>query len=161
MKRAALRLPARSLVALRLLCGLAALALSACAATTPRSSATAGVEAAFAHYCELLRAMDHAGIAAMFTPDGEVANSGAAPIRGPAAIDAFLQGFSDYQVLAYTTEGVRTVVHGETAELSGIFHQRVRVPQGNVVEVAGRLEAHWIRHGKDGWLVQRMATSPL
>lgn len=119
------------------------------------------MEAAFEHYCALLRTMDHGGIAAMFARDGEVANSGQAPIRGPAAIDAFLQGFSDYHVLAYTTQAVRTVVHGGTADLTAIFRQRVRVPQGNVVEVAGRLEAHWVRAGKDGWLVQRMATSPL
>jgi hypothetical protein len=102
-----------------LLCGLVAVALSACAATAPRASASVGVERAFEHYGALLRAMDHAGIAAMFAP---------------AAIDAFL---------------------------TAIFHQRVRVPQGKVVEVSGRLEAHWIRAGKDGWLVKRMATSPL
>ena len=141
--------------------GFAALALVACAATAPGAAATAGVAAAIAHYCELLRAMDHAGIAAMFAPDGEVANPGQAPIRGRAAIDAFLQGFSDYHVLAYTTEGIHTVVHGETADLTGIFHQRVRVPQGDVVEVAGHLEAHWVRAGQDHWLLQRMATSPL
>jgi ketosteroid isomerase-like protein len=141
--------------------GFAALALVACAATAPGPSATAGVAAAFEHYCERARAMDHAGIAAMFAPDGEVVNPGQAPIRGPAAIDAFLQGFSDYHVLAYTTEGIHTVVHGQTADLTGIFHQRVRDPQGDVVEVAGHFEAHWIRAGKHRWLVQRMATSPL
>jgi ketosteroid isomerase-like protein len=155
-------------VALRLLwCGLAMLALGACATAAPRPAASAsagsgaGVEAAFGHYCDLLRAMDHAGIAAMFAADGEVDNPGAAPIRGPAAIDGFLQGFSDYHVLSYTTEEVRTVVHGEAAQTTAIFHQRVRVPQGNVVEVSGRLEAHWVRTGKDGWRVQRMATGPL
>jgi ketosteroid isomerase-like protein len=162
MRSTALRWPARASASLRLLlCGLAALILGACAAAPPKPAATAGVEAAFEHYCELLRAMDHTGIAAMFAPDGEVDNPGAAPIRGPAAIDAFLQGFSDYHVLAYTTEAVRILVHGDTAELTGIFHQRVRVPQGEVIEVSGRLEAHWVRAGKGGWLVQRMATSPL
>ena len=162
MKSAAQHPPARASVTPRhLAAGFAALALGACATTALRPAATAGVEAAFAHYCELLRAMDHAGIAAMFAADGEVANAGQAPIRGPAAIDAFLQGFADYHVLAYTTEEVHTVVHGETADLSGIFQQRVRVPQGDVVEVAGHLEAHWIRAGKEQWLLQRMATRPL
>ena len=142
-------------------CGLAALILGGCAATRPAPAASASVEAAFEHYCELLRAMDHAGIAAMFTADGEVANPGAAPVRGPAAIDAFLQGFSGYQVLSYTTDEVRTVVSGDSADLTAIFHQRVRVPQGKVVEVSGRLAARWTRAGGGPWLVQRMATSPL
>jgi hypothetical protein len=66
-----------------------------------------------------------------------------------------------YHVLACTTQGVRTVVHGDSADLAATFHQRVRVPQGNTVEVSGRLAAHWVRAGKDGWLLQRMATGPL
>jgi len=145
-----------------LACALAAtVALGACAASTPRSAAAATVAAAFEHYCNFLRAMDHAGMAAMFTADGEIANPGQEPIRGPAAIDAFLSGFSGYRVLSYTSEGVSIVVRGDSAELAGIFHQRVRVPQGNVVEVAGHLAVQWSRDGTRGWLIQRAATSPL
>ncbi len=52
--------------------------------------------AAFEQYARLLRAMDHAGMAALFVPTGRVVNPGETPIVGPAAIDAFLERFADY-----------------------------------------------------------------
>lgn len=56
----------------------------------------AEVAAAFEQYARLLRAIDHAGMAALFVPTGRVVNPGETPIVGPAAIDAFLERFADY-----------------------------------------------------------------
>ena len=142
--------------------GLLLLALLATAcATHPAPSATAEVESAFQRYCALMRAMDHSGIEAMFSADGEIVNAGQAPIRGPAMINAFLGGFADYQVLAYTTEPPATRVSGDYASLQSIYHERVRTPDGRVLEVSGHLEALWRRSTHGRWYVTRMATTPL
>jgi len=136
------------------------LAATSCA-TQPAASPQAQVEAAFDHYCTLMLAMDHAAIAAMFSADGEIVNAGQAPIRGPAMINAFLAGFSDYKVLAYTTDPPQTRVNGDYANLRTIYHEKVRVPDGRVAEVSGHLEALWRRSPRGPWYVTRMATAPL
>lgn len=136
------------------------LGAAACAAQ-PKASAEREVETAFRRYCVLLLAMDHAGIAGMFSSDGEIVNAGQAPIRGPAAINAFLAGFSDYHILAYTTDPAQTRVTGDYASLGSIYHERVRLPDGRVVEVSGHLEALWRRSTRGRWYVTRMATRPL
>ena len=139
---------------------LLALLATACA-THPAASATAEVESAFQRYCALMRAMDHSGIAAMFSADGEIVNAGQAPIRGPAMINAFLAGFADYQVLAYTTEPPATRVSGDYASLQSIYHETgahprrqgargVRAPGGAVAALHARA---LVRHA--------LATTPL
>ena len=140
---------------------LLALAAAISCATQPLASPQAQVEAAFGRYCALMLAMDHTGIAAMFSADGEIVNAGQAPIRGPAMINAFLAGFSDYKVLAYVTSPPQTRVKGDYANLRTVYRETVRVPEGRVVEVAGHLEALWRRSPRGRWYVTRMATTPL
>ena len=140
-------------VALALLLGLCACATKA--APTPRAE----VEAAFQHYCTLLRAIDHTGIAAMFSADGELVNAGEAPVRGAAMINAYLAGFADYKILSYTTGPLVTDVNGDYARLQTVYHQTVRIPDGRVINVSGQLEALWRRSAKGRWYLTRMSTA--
>ena len=110
------------------------------------------------HYAELVLAMDSAGIAALFTADGEVAADGQAPIHGPAAIRAHLETFKDYHVLAESLTADRIAVAGSTGHVVGTYHQRVRLPSGEVVEVGGTYTADWVRDPTGAWHIQRMAT---
>ncbi len=84
----------------------------------------AEVAAAFEQYARLLRAMDHAGMAALFVPTGRVVNPGETPIVGPAAIDAFLERFADYKVVRYDVTIDRISVHGDSAVQSARFAKR-------------------------------------
>ena len=118
------------------------------------------VEAALAQYSKLVLAMDHAGIAALFAPEGEIVNQGAAPVHGREAIAAFLAGFSNFHVLESSIVASSTALADQTAVQLGSYHQKVKTPDGSEVEVWGKFRAEWVR-GTDGkWLIARMATKP-
>lgn len=117
----------------------------------------AHLEAALSRYETMVRSMDHAGIAALFSDDGEIVNVGERPIHGPAAIEAYLRSFSDYKVLRYEIVATRTTINGPAAVQTGSFHQRVRVPDGRTVDVFGTFKAEWILTVR-GWRIWRMGT---
>jgi ketosteroid isomerase-like protein len=127
-------------------------------ASAPSPSARAKVDAALERYADLLRRMDSAGIAALFAPEGEIENPGADPIRGPAAILAFLETFKDFHVESYDLDLQSTVVNGRSATQSGTYRQRVRVPAGAVIEVHGRFTAEWVEVSEGQWRILRMGT---
>jgi uncharacterized protein (TIGR02246 family) len=118
------------------------------------------VRGALQRYVHLVQAMDHAGIAAMFAPDGEVVNPGREPIKGRAAIQAFLEQFAGYQVINEMMVPRATSVDGNHATQTGTYRQRVRGPDGNVLDVSGNFVLDWIRDGSGVWLIQRAATTP-
>ena len=118
------------------------------------------VRAALQRYVRLVQKMDHAGIAAMFAPDGEVVNPGREPIKGRAAIQAFLEQFAGYHVISETMVPRVTSVNGAHATQTGTYRQRVRDPNGNVIDVSGNFALDWIRDGSGVWLIQRAATTP-
>jgi len=103
--------------------------------------------------------MDHSALAALFAPDAEVVHTGQAPVRGRAAIHSLFLSFVDYQVLENSTVPSSTVVRGNSGEQVGSYHQRVRTPQGKVVEVSGGFKAEWVRVQSGNWLIQRMETT--
>ena len=123
-----MRRAGRSVAAVRA----ALVSLLACA-TRPASSTRADVEATFRRYCALLRVMDHSAIAAMFSADGEIVNTGEAPVRGAAMINAYLAGFADYKILSYTTGPLVTNVAGDYARLQTAYHETLRIPDGRVI----------------------------
>jgi uncharacterized protein (TIGR02246 family) len=135
---------------------LVAVALLIGAAASPE----ADVRAALQRYVRLVQKMDHAGIAAMFAPDGEVVNPGRDPIKGRAAIQAFLEQFAGYRVLSETMVPRTTTVDGSRATQTGTYRQRVRGPDGKVIEVSGGFVLDWIRDSSGVWLIQRAATTP-
>ena len=128
--------------------------------TQTAAPAESQVRAALQQYAQLIEKMDNAGIAALFTEDGEVVNPGRDPIKGPAAIEAFLKQFSDYHVLSQTMIPQKTQVDGDHAQQEGTFKQRVRGPDGNVIEASGTFTIDWIRDSSGAWRIQRVATAP-
>ncbi len=120
----------------------------------------ADVEAGLRRYSALTLAMDSAGIAAMFAPDGEMVNPKRPPVRGRAAIEKFLSGFSDFHVVSNADEASSTVVDGDTAEQLGTYRQRVRSPDGQEFEATGRFEIGWVRGASGEWLLSQVATFP-
>lgn len=150
----------RGIVAALVLGGLVGIGEVDAAAEPGTRADAARVDHALARYSTLVRRMDHAGIAAMFAPDGELWSAGQAPIHGPAAIRAFLEGFAGYHVLANHTEASRTTVDGDSAVQVGTYRQRVRTPEGKVLNVSGGFEAHWVRGPDRAWLIHGMGTTP-
>jgi uncharacterized protein (TIGR02246 family) len=118
------------------------------------------VEAALARYSQLVLVMDHAGIAALFAPDGELVNPGQAPVHGRAAIEAFLSGFSGFHVLSNSLVPSSTLITGDRAVQVGEYRQRVQTPESKVLEVSGSFKVEWVRSGADQWLILRMGTTP-
>jgi len=125
-----------------------------------RPAAEKEVRAALAQYGERARKMDHAGVAAMFAPEGEIVNPGSPPVHGPAAIEAFLRGFEGYRVVEYVLTPERTVVHGDHATQTGRFRQVVRTPDGTEVRPSGAFTIDWVRTAPGVWRIQRASTTP-
>lgn len=117
------------------------------------------VEAALDRYEDLMQAMDHAGLAAMYAVDGELANAGEHPVKGPKAIEAYLDRFAMFRVLDNRLEAMSTEVHGSAAEQRGTYRQHVRTGTGEVMTVAGTFIAEWTREPDGGWKLHRMTTT--
>jgi uncharacterized protein (TIGR02246 family) len=120
----------------------------------------AAVEQRLQRYAQLTLAMDTAGMAAMFAPDGELVNPKVPPAHGRAAIAKFLASYSDYKVLEVEDVATSTLIDGDTSEQVGTYHQKVRSPDGQVFEASGRLEINWVHSGPGEWLILQLATFP-
>jgi ketosteroid isomerase-like protein len=120
----------------------------------------AAVEGRLQRYASLTLAMDSAGMAAMFAPDGELVNPKRPPVHGRDAIAKFLAGYSDYKVLSNEDIATSTLIDGDTAEQLGTYHQKVRAPDGQLFETTGRLEIEWVRAAPGEWLMFQLATFP-
>jgi len=120
----------------------------------------ADLEARLQHYSALVLAMDTAGIAAMFAPDGEMVNPNRPPVHGRAAILTFLGTFSDFRVISNVDSLEGTTVDGDTAEQLGTYRQSVRLPDGKLLEAKGRFEIAWVRDRSGTWLFSQVATFP-
>jgi uncharacterized protein (TIGR02246 family) len=118
------------------------------------------VEGRLQRYAQLTLAMDTAGMAAMFAPDGELVNPKAPPLRGRDAIAKFIASYSDYKVLSVEDTATSTLIDGDTSEQLGTYHQKVRAPDGQVFEAAGRLEIEWVRTAPGVWLIAQLETFP-
>jgi ketosteroid isomerase-like protein len=131
----------------------------ACGGAQRPADDAAALDSTLRRYEQLVIAMDHASIAALFAPDGELGAAGQTPIRGPAAIDAYLAKFGDYKVLDEKIVATTTEIHGDTAQQRGTYHQRVRIPKGDVVEVGGDIGIDWVRT-PEGWRIHKAWTKP-
>jgi uncharacterized protein (TIGR02246 family) len=118
------------------------------------------VEARLQRYAARTLAMDSAGMARMFAPDGEMLNPKRPPAHGREAIQKFLASYSDYKVLVNEDTASSTVIDGDTAEQLGTYHQKVRAPDGQVFETTGRLEIGWVRAAPGEWLISQLETFP-
>jgi ketosteroid isomerase-like protein len=118
------------------------------------------VEQRLQRYAQLTLAMDTAGMAAMFAPEGELVNPKVPALRGRDAIAKFLAGYSDYKVLAVEDVATSTLIDGDTSEQLGTYRQKVRAPDGQIFEATGRLEINWVHTAPGVWLILQLATFP-
>ena len=136
---------------------LLAVALAGCA-TRPAPARAVG--AALENYVQLLRRQDAAGLSEMFVPDGSSSHADQKPIVGRPAIRAFLESFAGYKVVAHEMPVTSVSVHGNRISQSGTYHQTVRTPDGQTIQVRGVFVAEWERQGDGRWLIRRMHTAP-
>ena len=133
---------------------------SGCATVPPPAGSPAQDElrAATQHYGDLVGAMDHSAIAALFTPDGEIAAPGRAPITGREAIFKYLESFKDQQVESAKITADSIDVHGAYGHVIGHYWQRARLPSGRKVETRGAYAADWHREPDGKWYIRFMTT---
>ena len=155
---------------LLLVSGLLAFAIAACTTTsasispkpteptvTPIPDSNAEIEAALQHYNRLLIALDADGIAAMYTADGELDNSGQAAIKGPQAIHAFLASFTGVHVESnvMTTESITFT--NDSAIQIGTDDQKVTY-NGQTQSLHQHFKIEWARQPDGRWLIRQMST---
>ena len=122
--------------------------------------ATRAVNLMLDRFARVSRQMDAAGIAAMYARDGQIVNPGQDAIKGRAAIEAFLGRFADYKVLDYELTAASTTGDKNGVTQKGTFRQRVRTPEGPIVEASGTFTAEWVLEDF-AWHIRRMTTAPL
>jgi SnoaL-like domain len=121
--------------------------------------ATKAVDLMLNKLAQRSRDMDAAGVAKIYARDGEIANPGQDAIKGRAAIEAFLGRFAEYKVLEYVLTPSATTGDKNGVTQKGTFHQRVRTPDGQIVEVSGTFTAEWVLEDFV-WHIKRMTTAP-
>jgi uncharacterized protein (TIGR02246 family) len=129
-------------------------------APSPKADAEEQVKAAMRRYDQLVLAMNAEGIAAMFTPDGELIDAGKTIARTPASILAFLQSFDGKVRVEENVNSIESVtVTGATAILTGTYQQKaLLLPDNREIRVQGKFEVEWSRQPDGQWLVRRMST---
>ena len=136
-------------------------ALSCTPVTGPSPElATRAVKWMLDRFAQFSRDMDAAAIAAIYARDGEIVNPGQDAIKGRAAIEAFLRRFAEYKVLDYELTTASTTGDKNGVTQKGTFRQRVRTPQGQIVEASGTFTAEWVLEDFV-WRLKRMTTAPL
>ena len=105
------------------------------------------------------RTMDAERIAGIYARDGELVNAGQGAIKGRDAIEAFLRSFAGYTMLDYALTPTSTAGDKHVVTQKGTFHQRVRTPQGQIVEASGTFTAEWVIEDFV-WRIRRMTTAP-
>jgi uncharacterized protein (TIGR02246 family) len=130
----------------------------------PRGKSSAEVETelrgATEQYATLVRNMDSAGIAAMYTDDGAMGVVGQPLVQGPKAIESFLEKFKEFQVQSEKMTVQSVAGSSDKAHVTGRYDQSVRLPAGNVVEVHGGFAADWVRLPSGSWRIHRMQAIP-
>ncbi len=116
------------------------------------------VEARLTRYDQLVKVLDAKGIAAMFTTDGETQHEGQPAVRGRDALERLYASFAGYEILENSTTPSSTTVTGNTAKQTGSYHQKVKAPDGNLLEVSGSFQADWLKTEAGEWLIRRMFT---
>lgn len=138
-----------------------AISLAACTSlASTAESPQAVVSQRLEQYAEHLQRQDSAAIAAMFEPSGFMAHQGQPPIVGRAAIQAFLESFAGYKVLAHKMLVTSAVGEVGTVEQTGTYSQSVLTPEGRKLDVAGTFTALWQHEQGGQWLIQSMRTAP-
>ena len=144
------------------LAGIVALMAASC--SSPKAPARkvdldAELRKATQRYADLVLKMDNAAIAATFTSEGALVN-GPQTIRGPKAIQEFLEKFKQFHVQSETLTVQSVTGNPNYGHVLGRYDQTVQLPAGNVVEAEGSYAADWVRGADDVWRISRMITFP-
>lgn len=109
------------------------------------------IEAANAQFSASAAKGDGAGLAALYTADGQVLPAGSEPVRGFDAIQKFWQGALDSGVAGVALKTIEIFGHGQTATEVGQYELRDKA--GNVID-RGKYIVVW-RHEGGKWKLQR------
>ena len=125
-------------------------------ACRPKERSAETVEQAMLKYNRYILKMDVDSIALLYTPDGELGKMA----RGRDSIRRFLENFKKYKVLSQVSKTNLININKDTALQSGLYTQKVIVPQNDTVTVKGLFSTKWIWMDSTGWHIQRMETLP-
>ena len=107
----------------------------------------AAIEAANSQFSAAVVKGDGAGLAALYSPDGQVMPAGSDPIRGTEAIQKFWQGALDSGIAAVSLQTIEVFGHGPTATEVGQYELRDRA--GKVLD-HGKYIVVW-QHADGSW----------
>jgi len=125
-----------------------------CTCLTPAAHADgvkAAIEAANARFSAAVGKGDGAGLAALYSPDGQVMPAGSDPIRGTEAIQKFWQGAIDSGIAAIGLKTIEVFGRGPTATEVGEYELRDKA--GKVLD-HGKYIVVW-EHADGKWKLLR------
>jgi uncharacterized protein (TIGR02246 family) len=117
------------------------------------------VEQAAQRYGSLLLAMDAAGVANMYTPEG-VWERASGPLTGRDAIRNALANPNGVTVLGVEMKTSYIAYNGPAVVQTGDISQTVKLPNGRTTTSSARFEATWVRTQEADWRILRMVTRP-
>jgi ketosteroid isomerase-like protein len=112
-----------------------------------------GIEAANAEFSAIAAKGDGAGLAALYSADGQVLPAGSDPIKGPQAIQKFWQGALDSGIAGIGLTTVEVFGHGPAATEVGQYELRDKT--GKVLD-HGKYIVVWRREGGKWKLLRDM-----
>ena len=119
----------------------------------------AGLRAAVARYAGRLAAMDAHGVGQFYLPTGMMGQRGGRVSIGPAGVEKFLLKFKGFHVLSeqMTISGKPSLAQGEWTA-AGRYRQKVRFPNGKLVQAGGGFDSRWRCDAVSGWKIRRLET---
>ncbi len=121
-----------------------------CTCLTPAAYAggvKAAIEAANAQFSAAVVKGDGAGLAALYSPDGQVMPAGSDPVRGTEAIQKFWQGGLDSGIAAIGLKTIEVFGHSPTATEVGEYELRDKagkvLDHGKYIVVWQRTDGKW------------------
>ena len=134
-----------------LICTVVALALTSLTSAAYAGGVEAAIEATNSQFSAAVVKGDGAGLAALYSPDGQVMPAGSDPIRGTEAIQKFWQGALDSGIAAVSLQTIEVFGHGPTATEVGQYELRHRA--GKVLD-HGKYIVVW-QHADGSWKLLR------
>lgn len=117
------------------------------------------IESALQRYSRLVSAMDASAVADMYAPDG-VWERQSGPLQGRSAIRAALEANGGVRVVSNDMTTAFISYNGPAIVQTGDFRQSVRLPDGKIVNAAGKFEATWVKGENGDWWIRRMIFRP-
>jgi len=107
----------------------------------------AAIEAANSQFSAAVVKGDGAGLAALYSPDGQVMPAGSEPIRGTEAIQKFWQGGIESGIAAIGLKTIEVFGHGPTATEVGEYELRDKsgkvLDHGKYIVVWQHINGKW------------------